>query len=104
MKVINSVNTKPVTDLSIYRSEKNKYQRKSFILTLIFVFIMVLMITLMGIWFWKGSLEESVPGVGQFVPEHKVRKINSPIDGIVSEIMVKESQRVKRSGTCFIRS
>lgn len=45
-------------------------------------------------WSWFGSVEESVPGSGQFVPEGRLRRVMAPVNGIVSEIHVSENQHV----------
>jgi len=46
-------------------------------------------------WSWYGTVEESVPGVGQIIPEGKLRRVMAPASGIVSEIYVNENQHVK---------
>lgn len=62
-----------------------------------FGFLIVLLVGFIGliVWSWYGSLEESVPGVGQIVPEGKLRRVMSPINGVVSKVHVKENQKVK---------
>lgn len=67
------------------------------VLLLSFGFFLAVAIGLMalGVWAWVGNLEESVPGIGQLVPEGKLRRVMSPIHGMVVKVHVHENQVVK---------
>lgn len=61
----------------------------------IFLGTIVLLITILGVWFWAGQLEESITVAGQMVPEGKLRRVMAPVSGIVTRVMVEENQIVK---------
>ncbi len=67
---------------------------KTFRLTLLFFALIVLGLVALGIWFWQGSLEESVTGVGQLVPAGKVQRVMASGNGIVTRVTVQENQAV----------
>jgi hemolysin D len=71
-------------------------QNKKF-LTASFGFLAILAFGFIGIglWLWFGSLQESVSGTGQLVPEGKLRQIMSPINGAIAKVYVQENQEVK---------
>ena len=58
----------------------------------IFLGTIVLLITILGVWFWAGQLEESITVAGQMVPEGKLRRVMAPVSGIVTRVMVEENQ------------
>jgi HlyD family type I secretion membrane fusion protein len=62
-----------------------------------FGFLILMLLMLLGLlaWSWYGTIEESVPGVGQMIPEGKLRRVMAPFNGIVSELYVSENQLVK---------
>ncbi len=64
--------------------------------SLIFLLSLVFGIGILGGWFSLGTLEESVPGIGQFVPEQKVRKVTAPFNGVVAHLLAYENQEVKK--------
>lgn len=72
------------------------WQKKRMLL-LSFGFLLVLLAGFAGIavWSWYGNLEESVQGMGQMMPEGKLRRVMSPINGMVTKVYVKENQEVK---------
>ncbi len=75
----------------------NIWQRqKVFIISFAFLATLALMIAGLWLWAWYGSLEESVPGMGQMVPEAKMRRIAAPISGVVTKVHVRENQEVKK--------
>lgn len=65
------------------------------ILSISFLGFMVLALAGFLAWSWYGTVEESVPGTGQIVPEGKLRRVMAPANGIVSELYVTENQHVK---------
>ncbi len=65
--------------------------KKVFILTFGVLLILTLGIASIFLWTWYGKLEESVPGTGQFIPDGKLKRVMSPINGIVSQVHVKEN-------------
>jgi len=85
-----------VPDLTEYRNKKLENKRKPMHVSLIFLSFLLLGLVSLGIWCKTAKLEESVPGMGQFAPEMKVRKVTSPSDGIVSKVYVQEDQKVKK--------
>ncbi len=60
-----------------------------------FMAMMVLLFGGLLAWSWFGTVEESVPGNGQFLPEGKIRRVMSPVNGLVAEIYVNENQHVR---------
>lgn len=76
-------------------------QRKAFILSCGFLLLLVMGLTALGLWFWYGSLEESVPGIGEMAPEGKIRRVMSPLNGMVVKVYAQEDQQV-RAGQVLI--
>jgi HlyD family type I secretion membrane fusion protein len=70
-------------------------KRKWFLLNFGFLIAMLLVLVSLGVWFWYGNLEESVAGIGQLVPEGKLRRVMSPVSGKVTRLLVEENQQVK---------
>lgn len=70
-------------------------EKRVLLLSLGFFLVVAVGLVALGIWAWVGNLEESVPGVGQLVPEGKLRRVMSPINGIVVKVHVHENQPVK---------
>ncbi len=70
--------------------------KKVFILTFGVLLILSLGIVSIFLWTWYGKLEESVPGTGQFIPDGKLKRVMSPINGIVSKVYVKENDVIKK--------
>jgi HlyD family type I secretion membrane fusion protein len=60
-------------------------------------FLLLLLAGLIGfaLWSWFGSLEESVNGMGELVPEAHMRKVMAPGNGTITQLAVQENQRVK---------
>lgn len=72
------------------------WQKKhTFLLSFGFLTLLLVGLLALGAWSWYGSLEESILGMGQLVPEGKVRRVMSPTNGIVAQVLVKENQEVK---------
>ena len=67
------------------------------IISLNFIFLVTLFFGFLalGTWSWFGTLDESIPGVGELVPDGKIRTIRSPINGMVANLYVQENQSVK---------
>ncbi|MDX1918824.1 MAG: HlyD family type I secretion periplasmic adaptor subunit [Candidatus Caenarcaniphilales bacterium] len=63
-------------------------------LSVAFVGIVMVGFVSLGIWFWFGNLEESVSGIGQIVPEGKLRRVMAPLPGLIENVYVKENQIV----------
>src|SRR5687768_1403700 len=70
-----------------------------FVLNFGFLGVVAIAVIALGAWFWYGSLEESVTGIGQLVPQGKLRKIMAPSNGIIARVMVAEDQSVKKGQT-----
>ena len=96
MKTLEKNNENNVADFISYKESKIKEQKKTKYISL--VFLCALLSTIIGLLTWckYGTLEESVPGIGQFMPEQKIRRVMSPTSGIVSKVFVKEDQLVKK--------
>lgn len=62
---------------------------------LLFLGLLLLIIVAAFSWTIFTSIQESVNGTGQIVPEGKLRQIMPPVSGIVSEVFVTENQHVK---------
>lgn len=62
-----------------------------------FSFLLLMLLLMIGLlaWSWFGTIEESVPGTGQIVPEGKIRRVMAPFNGLISELYVSENQHVK---------
>ncbi|HEY9644723.1 MAG TPA: HlyD family efflux transporter periplasmic adaptor subunit [Chroococcidiopsis sp.] len=54
------------------------------------------------LWATFARIEQAVPATGKLEPEAKVQNIQAPVGGVVSEILVKDGQRVKK-GDVLIR-
>jgi len=88
---------KPNTPSYIHLTKKSKtYGKKSFWLSFGLIFLVILGFIAIGLWFWYGQLEESVPGSGQVIPEGRIRRVMSPITGEVTKLYVQENQKVKK--------
>ncbi len=77
-----------------YSSHETSF-KKVFVLTFGVLLILSIGIFSIFLWTWYGKLEESVPGTGQFIPDGQLKRIMSPINGIVSHVYVKENDEVK---------
>ncbi|MBX2861530.1 MAG: HlyD family type I secretion periplasmic adaptor subunit [Vampirovibrio sp.] len=90
-----------MTSTAIPASVNNPLQSKNsvnpmFILSFLFLCLMLIGLVGLGAWSWFGSLEESVPGMGTLVPEGKVRTVRAPVSGQVITVHVQENQPVKK--------
>jgi len=86
----------PKTSPNIHILKKyHIHSKKPFWLSFGLIFLLFLGFVGLGVWFWYGQLEESVPGAGQVIPEGKIRRVMSPINGEVVKLFVEENQRVK---------
>ena len=70
--------------------QKNKQTVASFA----FFAISFLGFLAMGLWLWFGNIEESVTGMGQLVPEGKLRQVMSPINGAITKVYVHENEEI----------
>ncbi len=61
----------------------------------VFLTVLVLAVASLSAWFYFGQLEESITATGQMVPEGKLRRIMSPVSGIVANLNVAENERVE---------
>ncbi|MDD3012215.1 MAG: HlyD family type I secretion periplasmic adaptor subunit [Candidatus Gastranaerophilales bacterium] len=87
---------KPSSSPHIHLINKSKiYNKKPFWLSFGLILLLFLGFLAIGVWFWYGQLEESVPGSGQVIPEGRIRRIMSPINGEVTKLYVQENQKVK---------
>jgi len=64
--------------------------------TSIFTLCLLLGIGALLFWSWNGNIEESISGAGELVPTGKLRRVMSPINGLVYKVHVKEAERVKK--------
>ncbi len=71
-------------------------EKKSLQISFIFFSVLVVFAVVFGAWLWYGSLEESITGMGQLIPESKVRRVMSPITGVAVKVLVSEDQNVKK--------
>ncbi len=70
-------------------------RKKVYKISLIFLFLVIFGTSSIMTWAFTTKLEEAVIGVGQIVPEGKLRKIMAPLNGYISKVYVKEDQEVK---------
>ncbi len=70
-------------------------QKKAFLLGFAFVLSLMVGFVVFGAWLWYGSIDESVPGAGQIVPERRLRRIMAPMAGMVAKVYVQENQKVR---------
>jgi hemolysin D len=75
-------------------SESNQ-KRKQIFASLAFLGISFVGFLAMGLWLWFGDIEESISGMGQLVPEGKLRQVMSPVNGAIAKVYVRENQEVK---------
>ncbi len=91
----------PDMEMSLLRPSGRR-RRRVYILSFAFLALLITGFVGLGLWTWFGSLEESVPGVGQLVPQGKIRRVMSPMNGVVSKMLVEENQSVKAGQVLLI--
>ena len=70
-------------------------RQKIFKITFVFLASLLAGVLILGYWSWYSSIEESVTGMGQIVPDGKLRRIMSPMNGTVAKVHIQENQEVK---------
>lgn len=71
-------------------------------LSMAFLGLMAFLVAALLGWSWMGTVEESVPGVGQIAPEGRLRRVMSPANGIVAAVYVTENRHVKAGETLLV--
>jgi len=79
----------------VYSSYANANEQPSRVANLTFIFIISLF-TIAIIWASFAELDELARGNGKVIPSDKIQRVQSLDGGIISEILVKEGQIVKR--------
>jgi hemolysin D len=79
----------------------NKNGLSPFLLSFGLVLLIFTGIIISGFWCYLGQLEESVPGMGQVIPEGYIRKVMSPVNGEIKKIYVQENQKIKAGQPLF---
>ncbi len=82
-------------DSQPHRPRPTTRNRTALLLNFGFLFLLLVGLISLGLWSWYGNLEESVSGMGELVPEARLRKVMAPGNGIVTHLAVHENQRVK---------
>lgn len=70
-------------------------RQKFFKITFVFLACMIIGMLILGSWAWYSNIEESVTGIGQLVPQGKLRRIMAPVNGTIAKVNVQENQEVK---------
>ena len=73
----------------------HSHARSSFKANLVFILI-ILFVTLTVIWAAYSQVDEIARGTGKVIPSSKIQKIQNLDGGIISEILVKEGEHVKK--------
>jgi len=81
-------------NLSPKQSSSTSASQRKYSLT--FLLLGILLIGGIGLVIWASvsDLEESITGAGQIVPQGKLRRIMSPVTGLISDVHVQENDEV----------
>ena len=62
----------------------------------IFLYILVLLSAAFGIWISVASIGQVVPAQGKLVPAGNAHEVQAPVQGVISEVLVKNGDSVKK--------
>jgi HlyD family secretion protein len=62
----------------------------------IFLYILVLLSAAFGIWISVASIGQVVPAQGKLVPAGNAHEVQAPVQGVISEVLVKNGNSVKK--------
>ena len=65
----------------------------------IFLYILVLLSAAFGIWISVASIGQVVPAQGKLVPAGNAHEVQAPVQGVISEVLVKNGNSVRKGQT-----
>ena len=65
----------------------------------IFLYILVLLSAAFGIWISVASIGQVVPAQGKLVPAGNAHEVQAPVQGVISEVLVKNGDSVRKGQT-----
>lgn len=65
----------------------------------IFLYILVLLSAAFGIWISVASIGQVVPAQGKLVPAGNAHEVQAPVQGVISEVLVKNGDPVRKGQT-----
>jgi hemolysin D len=65
----------------------------------IFLYILVLLSAAFGIWISVASIGQVVPAQGKLVPAGNAHEVQAPVQGVISEVLVKNGDSVRKGET-----
>lgn len=77
------------------------FQNRSLVVSGVFLISVTIFMTILGIWSVAGTLEESITGHGQMVPDGHLRRVMSENGGRLIRVAVQEGEHVKKGQVLF---
>ena len=65
----------------------------------LFLYILILLATVFGIWISVASIGQVVPAQGKLVPAGNAHEVQAPVQGVISEVLVKNGDSVRKGQT-----
>ena len=65
----------------------------------IFLYILVLLATAFGVWVSVATIGQVVPAQGKLVPAGNAHEVQAPVQGVISEVLVKNGDAVRKGQT-----